>query len=210
MLVKRRLEPAVSQPATTHPLCREGFHLCHQSARLEIRCTEQLQWTRRAAPLGKSRAFQHHRSWVAPGHPEVGCVWAWIHPRALAERPTVPRFSRRLPTIHLHDLTLHVEPQLANKPTRELSQGEPVTHRQRSCTHKAFPTGPEPQPFHRTSSRIGPVEDPDCLAVLRSRFKNVTQSGDESVDPATDILEIDKQNVEAVHHRRRWPAHFPV
>src|SRR4030095_16756228 len=85
VLVKRRLEPTVPQPSTMHPTGREGFHFCHYSARLEIRRAEQLQWTRRAAPLGKSGAFQHHRSGVASRHPQIGCVRARIYPCALAE-----------------------------------------------------------------------------------------------------------------------------
>src|SRR5262245_27902869 len=140
----------------------------------------------------------------------MGCVWARIHPWALAEWPTVPRRSRRLPTIHLHHLALHVEPQLANEPARELPQGKTVTHGQRSRAYKAFPTSSEPQPLYGAPDRIGPVEHPYRLAVLGSGFENITQGGDESVDAAADILQIDKQNIETVHHRRRRPAHFPV
>ena len=46
--------------------------------------------------------------------------------------------------------------------------------------------------------------------MLRRCFENVTQGRDERVDAATHVLEIDQQNVETIHHRRRRPAHFTV
>jgi hypothetical protein len=48
------------------------------------------------------------------------------------------------------------------------------------------------------------------FAVFGGGFQHIAQRRDEGVDAATEILQVDEQHVEAVHHRRGRPAHFAV
>ncbi len=54
------------------------------------------------------------------------------------------------------------------------------------------------------------IQDPHGLAALRALFQHVTQGGDERVDAAAQILQVDEQHVEAVHHRGGRTTHLPV
>ncbi len=85
-----------------------------------------------------------------------------------------------------------------------------MTHGQRPCSYKAFPTLAEFEPLDGSPSRIGPVEHPDRLAVLRSRFENIAQSCDEGIDTTAYVLQVDEQHVETIHHCRRGTAHLAV
>ena len=71
-----------------------------------------------------------------------------------------------------------------------------VAHRQWPGADKTFPARAKSKPFDRAPSRIRPVQNPDSLFMLRRCFENVTQGRNERVDAATDVLEIDQQNVE--------------
>src|SRR4029434_8769315 len=46
--------------------------------------------------------------------------------------------------------------------------------------------------------------------MLRRPFENVTQRSDKRIYTATEVLQIDEENIEVIHHRRRRPAHFAV
>jgi hypothetical protein len=85
-----------------------------------------------------------------------------------------------------------------------------VTHGQRSRADKAFPTGPQCQAFDRPADRIGAIENPHFLAVLRGRFQHVAQARDESVDAAAQILQVDEDDIEGVHHRVGGFSHLAV
>src|SRR5260221_1131892 len=93
MLVKGRLEPALAQPATFHPLPRKRAHALHQLAHRQVRRTEELERPGGAAPLGKGCALEHHRAWVATRHRHRRRIRARIHPDALPERPAKRRQS---------------------------------------------------------------------------------------------------------------------
>ena len=75
---------------------------------------------------------------------------------------------------------------------------------------EALPAGPQRQAFDRPAGRIGPVEHPHGLPVFRRRFQHVAQRRDEGVDAAAEILQVDQQHVERVHHRVGRPAHLAV
>ena len=85
-----------------------------------------------------------------------------------------------------------------------------MAHRQRPGADKAFPAGAQRQAFDRPADRIGPVQHPDRFAVLRRRFEHVAQRGDERINPATQILQIDEDDIERIHHRIGRLAHFAV
>ena len=92
----------------------------------------------------------------------------------------------------------------------EFAHGQAVAHRHRAGADEAFPAVAQGQAFDRAAGRVRAVEHPDRLAVLRRRFEHVAQRGDEGVDAAAEILQVDEQDVEAVHHRGGRPAHFAV
>ena len=85
-----------------------------------------------------------------------------------------------------------------------------MSHWQRPGADKTLPAGAKLKPFDRASDRIGPIEHPNPFFMLSRGFENVAQCRDERVNPAAQILQIDKQHIEAVHHRRGRPAHFAV
>src|SRR5215471_16839793 len=76
-----------------------------------------------------------------------------------------------------------------------------MAHWQRSCADKTFPAGAQRQTFDRPADRIGPVQDPDSFTMLCCRFEDVAQGRDERIDATTQILQIDKDNIECSHHR---------
>ena len=92
----------------------------------------------------------------------------------------------------------------------QLAEREPMTHRQRSCADKAFPAGAQRQAFDRPADRIGPIQHPDRLAMSRCRFEDIAQRRDERIDPATQILQIDEDHIECIHHRIGRLAHFAI
>ena len=108
-----------------------------------------------------------------------------------------------MPSLHLDDPILDVKLERSDEPQTQLAEREPMTHRQRSCADKAFPAGAQRQTFDRTTHRIGPIQHPDSLAMLRCRFEHVAQRRDERIDSTTQILQIDEDHIECIHHRIR-------
>jgi hypothetical protein len=99
---------------------------------------------------------------------------------------------------------------MTDEPDAELAEREPVTHRQRTGAHEALPAAAQPEALDGTAGGIGPVENPDGLAVPGGGFEHVQQGGDERVDAATEILQVDQQYVEMREHLLGGPAHLPV
>src|SRR5471032_1961187 len=85
-----------------------------------------------------------------------------------------------------------------------------MTHRQWSCADKAFPAGAQRQTFDRATHRIGPIEDPNSLLMLRCRFEDVAQGRDERINSTAQILQINEDDVEDIHHRIRRLAHVSI
>ena len=80
----------------------------------------------------------------------------------------------------------------------------------RAGADEALPAGAQRQAFDRPAGRVGPVEHPDRLAVLGGGLEHVPQRGDEGVDAAAEVLQVDQQDIERLHHRVGRPAHFAV
>ncbi len=93
---------------------------------------------------------------------------------------------------------------------RKLAEREPVSHRHRACTDETLPALAQAHAFDRAAGRIRPIQDPHGLAALRALFQHVTQGRDERVDAAAEILQIDEQHIEAIHHRRGRTTHLTV
>jgi hypothetical protein len=115
-----------------------------------------------------------------------------------------------LPAVHRDHLALDIEPQRADEPARQLTQGEPVPHRQRARADEALPAGAQLQALHRPPGRIRTIENPHRLARSGGFLQHVAQRRDEGVDATAEILQIDQQHIEGVHHRGRRPAHGAV
>ena len=161
-------------------------------------------------PSDQRGAFEHHGPGIAARHPKVRRVGAGVHPGALVQRPAVLRALRGLPALHLDDPVIHVEMQRADEPPRELAHGESVTHRKRTGADETLPARAQAQPFHGSPDRIRPVEHPHALVHPGRLFQHVAQRGDERVDAAAQVLQIDQQHVEAVHHGGGGTAHLAV
>ena len=163
-----------------------------------------------AAPFRERRALEHHRPRIGARHPQVRCIGTGIDPRALAQRPAESRRGIGLPILHLDDPILDIELESPDEPQTQFAEREPMTHRQRSCADKAFPAGAQRQTFDRPTHRIGPIEDPDSLLMLRCRFEDVAQGRDERINSTAQILQIDEDHVEGIHHRIRRLAHVSI
>ena len=103
-----------------------------------------------------------------------------------------------------------IEPQRRDEPARELPEGESMTHRQRARTDEALPAGPQRQPFHRAAGGVRAIENPYRLAQPRGLLEHVAQRRSEGIDATAEILQVDQQHVERVHHRRGRAAHRAV
>jgi hypothetical protein len=155
---------------------------------------------RRTAALRQSRPLQHHRAGVGAGHVQVRGVGAGVDPGALAQGPAVARRIIGLPALHLDDPVIDVQPALLDEPMAKFAEREAVAHRQRTRADEALPARAQGQALHRPAGGVRPVEHPDRLAVLGGRFEHVQKRGDEGVDAAAQILQVDQQDVERPHH----------
>ncbi len=213
VLVEGRLEPAGAQPAAGQPVrrrLRQGLHFLEQRWRIDVGRAEEFQRPRGAASLGQRRPLEHHRAGVAARHREVGRVRAGVDPAALVEWPAVAGCRVRLPALHRDHLALDVEFERGDEPARHFAQRQPVPHRHRPGADEAFPAGAQRQALDGTARRVRPVQHPHRLAAPRRGLEHVAQRGDEGVDAAAEILQVDQQHVEAVHHDIGRPPHFAV
>ncbi|ENO77337.1 sulfate transporter [Thauera sp. 63] len=202
VLVEGGLEPAVAQHAAAQPVRRQGAHVGDDRAGVEVGRAEQLQRPGGAAAFGQRRAFQHHGAGVSARHPQVGRVGAGVDPAALAQRPAVAGRSLGLPAFHVDHPAVDVELQCGDEPARQFAHRQAVAHRQGAGADEAFPAFAQQCAFHRPAGGVGAVQHPDRLAVPGRFFQHVAQRGDEGVDAAAQVLQVDQQHVEAVHHRR--------
>src|SRR5690348_15855935 len=85
-----------------------------------------------------------------------------------------------------------------------------MAHGHRSCPDEALPAGPQHQTFDRAAGRIGTVQYPHRFVMRRGSFEDVTRSGDKRVDTTTQILEVDEEHVERVHHCVCGFAHVTI
>ena len=85
-----------------------------------------------------------------------------------------------------------------------------MAHRHRPGADKAFPAGAQRQAFDRPADGIGPIQHPHRFAMLRCRFEDIAQRRDERINPATQILQIDQDHIECIHHRIRRLAHLAI
>ena len=93
---------------------------------------------------------------------------------------------------------------------RQFAHAQAVAHRHRAGANKTFPARPQCQPFDRPAGGVRAVENPHRFAMLRGGFQHITQRRDEGVNAAAEILQIDQQHVETVHHRGSRAAYFAV
>jgi hypothetical protein len=210
VLVESRLEPARPQPAAGEPRRRDRGHAREQRVGVEVGRAEQLERMGRAAALGQRRAFEHDRAGKRARHRQGGGVRARVHPGALAERPAPARCGGRRPSLHGDHLAFERELAAADEPPGELAEREAVADRQRAGADEALPAGAQEGAFDRAADRVGPVEHPDRLAARRGFLEDVPQRRHEGVDARADVLQVDEQQVEGVHHRRGRPPHGAI
>ena len=123
-----------------------------------------------------------------------------------------PKPGRRvgLPALHLDHAIIDVELEVVDEPVAELAERQAVAHRHRARADEAFPAGPQRQALDRAPGRIGPVEHPHALAMLGRGLEHVEQRGDEGVDAAAEVLEVDQDRVERAHRLAGRAANLAV
>ena len=92
----------------------------------------------------------------------------------------------------------------------ELAQGQAVAHRHRARANEAFPAGTQGEALDRAAGGVGAIQDPDGFAMGGGGFEHVPERGDEGVDAAAEILQVDQQDVEGVHHGVGRAADFAI
>ncbi len=85
-----------------------------------------------------------------------------------------------------------------------------MAHRQGSGADKALPADSEPQALDRTADWIRAIQHPHGFAMSRGRLQDVAQRSDEGIDSATQVLQIDEEGIEGIHHRIRRLAHLAI
>jgi hypothetical protein len=85
-----------------------------------------------------------------------------------------------------------------------------MAHRHRPGADKALIAGPQRRALDRPASWIGPIQHPHLFAELGGLFEHIQERGDEGVDAATDILQIDQNDVKGRHHLPGRPAHLAI
>ena len=210
MLVEGRLEPAVAQEAAFEPVRGEAVHLGDDGAGVDVRGAEEFERARGAAAFGKGRAFQHHGAGIGAGHPEVGGVGAGVHPDAICVGPAIAWAFVGLPTFHGDHAVVDVELEVLDEPVAQLAQCQSVAHGHGAGAYEAFPALAEGQALYRAAHGVWTVEHPDRLAVAGGLFQHVAQRRDEGVDAAAQVLQVDEDGVEGVHHLRGGPADLAV
>ena len=195
-----------------------GIHIFRRKADLgqnrlgvDIRRAQQhFERTGGAAPLGQQRAFQHHRPGIGPGHGQIGGIGAGIDPGPLVQGPAKAGGGLRLPALHGNDLIVDLQAIVVDEPVAQFAQGHAVAHGHGAGPDKAFPAGDQAHPFHRTTSGVGAIQDPDGLAVFGRRLQHIEQGGDEGIDPAAQVLQVDQDDVEGLHGRCRGAADLAI
>ena len=99
---------------------------------------------------------------------------------------------------------------MIDKPVTEFTQGQPMAHGDWTCPDKTLPTFTQCQSLDGTSRRIGPIQHPNRFAMLGGFFEHIKQGGDEGVDAAAQILQIDQHDIECAHHLSRGTAHLAI
>ena len=99
---------------------------------------------------------------------------------------------------------------MVDEPMAQLTQSQPMAHRNGTCANKALPALLQGQTLYRASGWVGAIEHPHCLAMRCCLLKDVQQGRDEGVDAASQILKINQHDVESRHHLPGWTAHFAV
>ena len=85
-----------------------------------------------------------------------------------------------------------------------------MTHRHGTGADKTFPARAQAQALNRPSGRIRSIQNPHRLAVTGGGFQYIAQGGDEGVDAATEILQIDQQHIKVIHHGRGRSPHRAI
>jgi hypothetical protein len=92
----------------------------------------------------------------------------------------------------------------------QFAQREAMAHRKRPRADETLPAVAQSQSLDRPAGRVRTIEHPNRLPVPRRLLEYITQRRDEGVDAATDVLQIDQQNVERVHHGGVGSSCLPV
>ena len=204
VLVEGRLEPAVAQRGSRPATAARAPASRRSRARASMSGAPNSSSGRVVPrPSRQRRALEHHRAGIGARHPQVRRVGAGIDPGALAERPAEAGRGVGPPALHLDDAVVDVELEVRRRTSgrarRASGRGASASaRRRRSSPSPAAASGLRP-----AGRGVGPVEHPDRLAVLRRRLEHVAQRGDEGVDAAAEVLQVDQQDVERVHHLRR-------
>lgn len=85
-----------------------------------------------------------------------------------------------------------------------------MSHRNGRRANKALPALFKGESLDRSSGGVGAIEDPDSLSGFGCFLQNVKKGGDEGVDSAAQILKINQDDIEMIHHFGRGSPDLPI
>src|SRR5437773_1103948 len=221
-LVERRLEGVVAQHEPRQPATLEAP--AHRPE-VEPRRAEDLERTRRPAPLRHVRPFQQHLAGIDDRGVEGRHVRRGKDPgkTGVGEEHAPP------PSLHRHHgeraASGAAHPDAVGAPDGaaaavghaqvdergQLAERQPVAHGDGIETHERGVSGPDQVPLERLAAeRIRPIEDDDLLAGGGAGLERERRRPLEGVDARPDVLELDEQQVDALQHLRRGRAGLRV
>ncbi len=160
--------------------------------------TEQFERAGRPPALAQRRALEHHGSGIGPRHVDACGIRRRIDPRALGW-PAEPGRGLGRPPLHHDHAVIDVEVEVADEPMAHFAQGQAVAHDHRPRPDEALPAGAQEIALNRAARRIGSIEHPHRFAMFGRGLEHVKERGDEGVDTAANVLEVDQYHIERTH-----------
>src|SRR5918995_1718461 len=111
-----------------------------------------------------------------------------------------------MPALDRHSLVFEIESEVAHEPVTELAERASMTHRYRAGADETLPAVAQQKSLDWPAGRIRTIEHPDRLLRLGGCLEHVAQRRHKGVHAAAEVLQIDQQHVEVLHHRGRRAA----
>ena len=99
---------------------------------------------------------------------------------------------------------------MIDEPTRHFAHGHAVTHDHLGRADKAFLPRAQECALDRAARGVGPIKDPYNLVRARCFLEQVKQRRHEGVDAAAEVLQVEQEDIGAVHHPLGRAAHFAI
>ena len=115
-----------------------------------------------------------------------------------------------LPADHFDHFEVNVDLEVVDEPFCHFSHRKTMAHHHRSGADETFLSRKKKRALDRAASRVWPVQHPDTLARSPRLLEHVEQCRDKGVDAATQVLQIEQEDIGARHHLSGRAANLSV